>query len=153
MADPIVSFYKEDDITELNDLNPEDHGTVIIGGSSETQIIHIWNDKGAVLGSTPMYNTKLKVVTEQLLDSGGSEEDGKELVEETWAVVQALTPTGDSLQLGNGVEYDIGQIDSDTFVEIEIRIDVPSDATPLTPDGDIRFKIAVLYELLEPPIV
>ena len=46
MADPVVSYFKSDDITELNSLNPEDFGEVIMGNSSAAQEIHIWNDKG-----------------------------------------------------------------------------------------------------------
>ncbi|MBZ2167018.1 hypothetical protein [Methanobacterium spitsbergense] len=150
MADPVVSFYKEDDITELNDLNPEDHGSAIIGSESEPQIIHIWNDKEAVAGSTPMYNVKIKVVTELLGDSGGENADGAELVEESWGYIKSITNEDvEYTQIGAGTEFIIGEIDSDNFVSIELKIDVPSDATPIVPDGDIRFKLAVIYDLTE----
>ena len=111
MADPVVSYFKSDDITELNSLNPEDFGEVIMGNSSAAQEIHIWNDKGGSAGSNPMYNTQIKVVTATGLDSGDTLEDGSELVTNQWVSVKSVTNDDPAYTLlGNGAVLNLGTI-------------------------------------------
>ena len=149
MADPVVSYFKSDDITELNSLNPEDFGEVIMGNSSAAQEIHIWNDKGGSAGSNPMYNTQIKVVTATGLDSGDSLEDGSELVTNQWVSVKSVTNDDPAYTLlGNGAVLNLGTINGNADHIISLIEIVPSDATPVPPNGDIAFELEVLYDLL-----
>jgi len=148
MVDPVVSYFESDDTTELNDLNPEDFGAIIMGHDSAEKVIHIWNDKGGSAGSTPMYNTRVKIVTENGLDSGDTLEDGQELVGNQWVQGKSVTNDDPSYTaLGNGVELTLGDIASDAFHSIKLQEVVPVDATTVPPSGDISFKLYVLYDL------
>lgn len=148
MADPVVSYYESDDTTELNLSNPEDFGDIIMGHASDPKVIHIWNDKGEVAGSTPMYNTRIKIVTETGLDAGDTLANGKEVVENNWIGAKSITneDVSDTL-LGDGIELALGTINADAFHSIELLETVPEDATSVPPSGDISFKLYVLYDL------
>ncbi|MBZ2166289.1 hypothetical protein [Methanobacterium spitsbergense] len=148
MADPVVSYYEEDNIVELNISNPEDFGDVIMGHSSDPQVIHIWNDKGSGAGSTPMYNTRIKIVTETGLDSGDTLENGREVVQNKWIDGKSITNEDVSYtELGGVTTLALGTINANSFHAIELIENVPSDATSVPPNGDIAFKLYVLYDL------
>jgi hypothetical protein len=148
MADPVVSYYENDDTTQLNDANPEDFGNVIMGHSSAEKEIHIWNDKGAVAGSTPMYNTRIKIVTETGLDNGDSLENGSELAGNQWIKGKSVTNAdAEYTLLGNAAILTLGEIDANSFHSIKLQEVVPDDATTVPPSGDINFKVYVLYDL------
>jgi hypothetical protein len=150
MVEPIVSFYEETDTTELDDDNPEIYGTVIFGLSSEPKVIHIWNDKGGGAGSTPMYNTKIKIVTLTGVETGDTIADGQELVTGKWVGVKSLTNSDvDYTLLGDGVEMVLGDILTNTSHNIECKINVPLGATPSPPDGEIFFELQVIHSLID----
>ena len=151
MADPVVSYYESNDTTELNTGNPEDFGNIIMGQASDPKVIHIWNDKGGVAGSTPMYNVRVKIVTATGLESGDTLANGQELVSDQWIGCKSLTPTEDELYtlLGDGAILELGTIEADAFHSIELVETVPSDATSIPPSGDVTFELYVLYDLTE----
>lgn len=148
MADPVVQYFASDDITELNDGNPENFGSIIMGHSSDEEEIHIWNDKDGVNGSTPMYNTRIKIVTETGLDNGDNLQDGSELVTNQWVKGKSVTNNdAEYTLLGNAAILTLGDIQPNAFHAIKLQEVVPADATTVPPNGNINFKLYVLYDL------
>ncbi|MCE7699673.1 MAG: hypothetical protein K8E24_012970, partial [Methanobacterium paludis] len=124
MADPVVSYYKSDDTTVLDSTsNPEaftlNGSGLIIGQTSDPNVIHIWNDKGGAAGSTPMYNTKVKIVTATGADNGDTLPNGEELVTNQWIQGKSITNSDANYTLlGNGATLSLGTINSNTFHSI-----------------------------------
>lgn len=140
-----VKFYEKNSTpgggTQINDLNPILFGTVPRGTTSQApgkESIHIWNDKGGILVSSPIVLPKLRAFT---LDGGsssplfaGTVANGFQPMlqcrsrgaygvladaQEAWTPVGPFTPLS------------IGTIPSNCMREIELRISVPPDAPDL----------------------
>ena len=84
MADPNPSIWNDDDSSEITAIN---FGTGDAGAYRELEAgkeYHIWNDKGAVLGSSDMTSVKITV-----RDSDGLEVEN--ITVQKWVEVKSLT--------------------------------------------------------------
>lgn len=99
MADPVITFTKANDITVLDDsestteflpapddtigiaLNPEDFGSVKATESTTEHEIHIHNNKDGIADIDPALDLKITTVTLLKQNTGGTNEEGKEIVQ------------------------------------------------------------------------
>lgn len=91
MAAPVVTFYEDDDATELNNSNPLDFGTVDAATTSDEIEFHIHNNKGGSSAVSDMENVRITEVTKNGLSSGDGAANGEEMVEDKWALVRSIT--------------------------------------------------------------
>lgn len=151
MVNPVITFYKADDATQMDDTNPEDYGTVFTGNASSPVEIHLWNDKGGSAGSNPAYNVNVKIVTATGEDSGDTIANGQEVVTNSWIGIKSLTNDDtDFTTVGNGTLKTLGTIAPNSDHIIQCVANVPDNADPAptgTPNNDITFELEVLYTL------
>jgi len=109
MADPIITFTKANDIDPLDDtksdieflpppddtigvaLHPEDFGSAKAGESTTAHEIHIHNNKDGVSDVDPALGLAITSVTLLQQNSGGTNEEGKEIVELKMAQIKDVT--------------------------------------------------------------
>ena len=151
MVNPVITFYKADNSTQMNDSTPEDYGTVFTGNASSPVEIHIWNDKGGSAGSNPAYNVNVKIVSATGLDSGDTIANGQEVVTNSWIGIKSITNSDtDFTEVGNGTLKSLGTINPNSDHIIQCVATVPDNADPAptgTPNNDITFELKVLYTL------
>jgi hypothetical protein len=151
MVNPVITFYKADDATQMNDTTPEDYGTVFTGDASSPVEIHIFNDKGGSAGSNPAYNVNVKIVSATGLDAGDTIVNGQEVVTGSWIGIKSITNSETTfIPVGNGTLKSLGTLNPNTDHIIQCVATVPDGATPApsgTPNNDITFELEVLYTL------
>ena len=157
MADPNPSIWNDDDSSEITAIN---FGTGDAGAYRELEAgkeYHIWNDKGAVLGSSDMTSVKITV-----RDSDGLEVEN--ITVQKWVEVKSLTlhDGGGGAGVGSCVDdnmadfqpvgkdgyLNLGDIPSDCYRKVMIRINIPTSAL----ETGTTFKIYVTNQQPSSPI-
>lgn len=146
MAAPVVTFYEDDDLTELNNSNPLDFGTVDAATTSDEIEFHIWNNKGGGTIVSDMENVRITEVTKNGLSSGDGAANGEEMVEDKWLLIKSLTNSETTFTAVGGATThtldDISGAVSGACHEVVGKVAIPSDATA----GQIESKTRILYQ-------
>lgn len=140
-------WYHEDDATLVSDANPIDFNRLDPGMTSEIFPVHLWNDKGSVVGAdtapTPRIYSVIGPDDVSAIFTGTTLNGFKSFLEarscRAFGVVADLhtawTPIGPNQILM------IGNMPPNSMREIELRWRIPVDAAPLTPEKAWQLKV------------
>jgi len=134
MVDPIISFYKQNDVNVLDDtesdteflpepyndigvaLHPQDFGSARAGESTPEYEIHIYNNKGGNSDVDTAFDLALTVVNILKENQGGELIGGKEIVEMLMAQVKNVDIEGNFQAVGGMVTIPLGNLRGDKLV-------------------------------------
>jgi hypothetical protein len=130
MPIPLISFYEANNSSIIDEnINPDNFGAIQAGAGSANKEIHIINNKGGSSNVSKAENVRITTVTLNLLESGDTIPNGKEIVEMKMIGFRSLT-NGDSefTSVGGVITKELGDIRGDKL------------ATPAAPSGVISSK-------------
>ena len=142
MPDPNLVFYESTDTTPVTSLT---FAAVAPGTPTAAQEVHLWNDKGDVLGSDSSLDMILRVLARQG-GSGDFSESGLEVLDRKAVQVRLIGSQGTAIavttawkNLGATFVMDLQDLPKDSAIEMEVRINAPSNMA--TDAVDVVFRV------------
>ncbi len=130
MPDPVLKFYESTDTTIVTVLT---FAAVAPGTPSAAQEIHLWNDKGDVVGSDDSIDMIMRVLARHG-GSGDFSERGLEVLDRKAVQVRLIGAQGMAIakstawkNLGATFVMDLQELPKDSAIEMEVRINSPAN--------------------------
>lgn len=109
MSEPVVSFYEDDDASQITSGNPLNLGSVGAGEMGSVIQLNVWNNKGGSSDVADMTDVKVTTVTNNGYYTGDTVANGKEVVENQYIMAREKE-VGEFSSIGGSTVKDIGNV-------------------------------------------